>query len=395
MSFELIAAAPTKDGKGTLMSGKYILDFETLYKERFEIPITENTTYGEVKEKIAWWTNSNKFFGVEDYVIVYEYQKLGNWFRREGENVVERSANVPILQILNSIHSVEDKLIGNKIPMALRNPFLSLVENNEDHAKYAACLPIATVNSYRDNLTDLSNLTEESRKKYARFIVEKLREGYEKTCKIEGKKEFECPILMDKIKSFPFPYPRTEDEVERKKYGRCIGFYDFQALFSVMLSRPDDDKYRTQTFLWPHNNEPMTERELSFIIQLAHYYYNDQNIDRDWYRIILSSHRDTNTYMILLVSGDELFINGNSQRSSSIDIIRLVLNVEYHFKTYSGDALQSVGIIYDGYHRDSNFKLNEEDEENKSLTITFIMYTKRPPNNELEPATALRRPRLG
>ena len=115
MSFELIAA-PT----GTLRSGtkfrpdpekKYVLDFETLYKERFEIPITENTTYGEVKEKIAMLTDLSSVRA--DHAIVYEYhQKLGNWFRREGENVVKRSANVPILEILNSIQPVEDKLIG-------------------------------------------------------------------------------------------------------------------------------------------------------------------------------------------------------------------------------------------------------------------------------------------
>ena len=64
-----------------------------------------------------------------------------------------------------------------------------------------------------------------------------------------------------------------------------------------MLSRPEEDKYK-QKFLWPHNNEPMTVRELSFIIQLAHYYYNDQKIDRDWYRIILSPHLNKNTYIV-------------------------------------------------------------------------------------------------
>lgn len=391
MSFELVTAPGNNDAvhaTGSTRRGtkfrkkeikKYVLDFETLWKERFEILIDENTTLGRLIEEICMLYDSSKEH--INKFIVYQNKHLTDWFRREGESVVRKNDDVPIIEILNSIRSVDEtkKIVDgiDKIPIDFT--FLSaLVENNEAHAKYAACLPIATIETYKEKLTDLKGkTTEEERRKYALLIIKKLREGYQKTCELKGEK-IDCPVLLDGIQSFPFPYPQTEDEKKDVQYGLCVGFYDFEALVSSMLSRQIDPS-QMQDFTWPHNGQRMKMEESSFIIQLAHYYYTEHKIDREWYRVLFSPFSDTN--LICMVP--------SSWVSSPVNIEHLkdMINGNFNPKYYGVDDLDAIfreprikiayrddsesGLLV---WKESDFRLFQEDEDNKSFDIYFRMF---------------------
>lgn len=416
MSFELVTAPGDGDATGTTRRGtkfrkkqlkKYVLDFETVWRERFEISIDENTTLSRVKEEISMLTDTSKE-NVSQFVV-YENKALGDWFRREGENVVRKNDNVPILEILNSIRSVDEtkKTVDgiDKIPIFLTSLTWS-VERNEAHAKYAACLPIATIETYKEKLTDPNGkTTEEERQKYALLIIKKLREGYQKACELKGEK-IECPVLQNGIESFPFPYPQTEDERKDVQYGRCVGFYDFDALVSSMLSRQIGTWLRDQLqdFTWPHNGVRMKIEESQFIIQLAHYYYTEQKIDREWYRVIfhpLKRHyRSSDTKLVSMVPSEWLSpmvkveflkatIDGNFKPYGVDDPF---FDLEPHIKiAYRGDSPDDSNTLY---WKETDFTLYQEDEGNKSLEIYFEMLTTSNEDNTERETRPELRPRV-
>lgn len=421
MSFELVTApgnddavrATGKTRRGTKFRKKelkkYVLDFEaTFSKTRFEISIDEKTPFGQVKEEIDLLCDLDKK-EVAKYVV-YENRTLTDWYLREGENVVKKNDDVPIIEILNSIRSVENtkKTVDgiDKIPMSLTGVFRSF-ESDTTNAMYAACPPIATVANYREKLTNLYLkkdddifAMEEKRKKYALIIIKRLREAYQKACEIKGE-EFECPILQDAITTLPFPFPETEDERNDVQYGLCVGFYDFEALvFSMSFQVQDQWNSALEYFKWPHNNVRMTTKESSFIIQLAHYYYTERKIKREWYRVIVSplkvSNRSSDKILVYMVPSKYLSPSVNIQffknlirkkfKPHDVNDSNFDQHVRIAYRDLERHPDRTIGYLL--HYEDSNFTLHPGDEDMKSLDLYFQIFTT---NNDTEKRPELRR----